>query len=797
MSRNNSAQGFSVLQPSLGAPLQWNPALGTRELDDLINAYVPGSAPISEKRAVVSMDFFEYSQTTGASFRYYPVPSMSFNAATSSAASSPMQDSGYASSFVSPALSDWSWPASVAPSTPSSLFQETSAPLAITGTSKKTSSLTTGTSGPDFSSWPGMKIMTRDGRDVTSSASRGCKTKEQRDHAHLMRVLKACDACKKKKVRCDPSHKKRVSAAASQAPSQSSSKSRLSAKKGKQPVKEPQPSLPQAAPPLAGPSMPAATALPDLNVELVDILAGNEQDPWDAFVQYEDEPMDAILPDWDLFLEPPGNFSSAFAQAISPVPAQDYTHAPSRAFSGPPPGRTFDEEYSPHRPDTQAPMLPYVGAGGSGIDYVDFDLFSPAASFVDDDFMPVNDIGRKTARCARDASLDLDCLHQENDTQAPPLHGPTPPRVDQRGCPLAGVVSRSSSAQPSTLASNWTGQAVLLGDFDAPNASAVPDTYLSNNLTAAHDGRSQWYYAPLRPTPDTQESSTSVRHGNTEYRGAKLTKWKGEISLASPVSMTHAPQNTISQSTARHSTAVGSGREVYDCTRGAGIERIRDKRANSAAFADELQQLTPRRLAVLDSDFLSTLGASTLPVRRDTNDKAQPAQHGAAPEERTAGWHRCVHQSSGSDGCSISRGTAIATNSRTKHSAMGACTAKDVQQGLQAENDTRLSHDVGPLLTAPRGGNACRAILATFVLGALAIAGPLATAAAIIQAALVLLILGTACLPETFTSKGTFSGQRTHGITSSSISRNLRQVHGSAMRNQGTRGLLALVQGIM
>lgn len=50
--------------------------------------------------------------------------------------------------------------------------------------------------------------MTKDGIDVTTTAGRGIKTKEQREHAHLMRIMKACDACKRKKIRCDPSHRR-------------------------------------------------------------------------------------------------------------------------------------------------------------------------------------------------------------------------------------------------------------------------------------------------------------------------------------------------------------------------------------------------------------------------------------------------------------------------------------------------------------------------------------------------------------------------------------------------------------
>jgi len=48
---------------------------------------------------------------------------------------------------------------------------------------------------------PGFSIMTKDGIDVTNSAGRVTKSKEQREHAHLMRIMKACDSCKKKKIR--------------------------------------------------------------------------------------------------------------------------------------------------------------------------------------------------------------------------------------------------------------------------------------------------------------------------------------------------------------------------------------------------------------------------------------------------------------------------------------------------------------------------------------------------------------------------------------------------------------------
>ncbi|CRK22983.1 hypothetical protein BN1723_018033, partial [Verticillium longisporum] len=194
MLRNDSVQGFSVSQPNLGAALQFIPAMGSQLLDELIHAYIPGDASIQDKRSFVSMDFFEYSRLTGETFRYYPVAAR--NTATSSASSSPAQDSGYASQFVSPVISDGSFstPASVDIATPASFFQDTVVQQAPKKAPKKAVASSSRSPANDFSHIPGMKIMTRDGLDITNSASRGCKTKEQRDHAHLMRIIKACDA---------------------------------------------------------------------------------------------------------------------------------------------------------------------------------------------------------------------------------------------------------------------------------------------------------------------------------------------------------------------------------------------------------------------------------------------------------------------------------------------------------------------------------------------------------------------------------------------------------------------------
>ena len=186
-----TARGFYVFQASLGTPLQFHPALGTPELDSLMDAYLPSPAPIQDKRASISVDFFDYFRLTGESIKFYQVPDW-----VSSTSSSPnsVQDSGYGSFTASPLDPTWSWPLGNTASTPST---SASTPQ-ISRRSKKPARQPSAT---DFSNLPGMKILTRDGRDVTNTATRGCKTKEQRDHAHLMRIMKACDACKRKKVR--------------------------------------------------------------------------------------------------------------------------------------------------------------------------------------------------------------------------------------------------------------------------------------------------------------------------------------------------------------------------------------------------------------------------------------------------------------------------------------------------------------------------------------------------------------------------------------------------------------------
>ncbi|POR33562.1 Uncharacterized protein TPAR_06250 [Tolypocladium paradoxum] len=382
-SQSTLPQGFSVYQPALGAQLQFFPALGSQQLDDLINAYVPGPAAISEKRASVSVDFLEYAQLTGQTFKFYPVYAAA-SVAASPVAASPSLDSANSSFNVSPVTSSWDWSAAASVSSRSSTQRRRH--------SKATTPSSRHQTATDFSSMPGMKILTKDGVDVTNSASRGSKTKEQRDHAHLMRIIKACDNCRRKKIRCDPSHKKRVAA---QASAQTAATGVVAPKPSKK-----QRTLPQAQPP---PPQTQCSAPPAAMVvdELAPISASSDLDssfdfsalesldptavpcdPWEEFVQFP--PMD-ITEDYDFFLDPENYFSQSSASSSSASPFKALTPQ-SQQEVGAPPGA--DNLGGDEMLQARSPRYPFLDQpGSSGSDYADFNLFSPESSFSEDDRM--------------------------------------------------------------------------------------------------------------------------------------------------------------------------------------------------------------------------------------------------------------------------------------------------------------------------------------------------------------------------------------------------------------------------
>ncbi|KAI1417172.1 hypothetical protein F5Y13DRAFT_152157 [Hypoxylon sp. FL1857] len=361
MSRNNSStslMGFSVHQPEIGAPLQFFPAMGSKQLDEMISAYVPGNAPIAEKRATVSMEFFEHTMATGELFKFFMVyPSLG---STTESPTTSMLDSGYVSNFTSPVMSESQWTQT------SNASSSSSEPRAHKSTSKKASLSS------DFSHLPGMKIMTRDGRDVTNSASRGCKTKEQRDHAHLMRIIKACDSCRRKKVRCDPSHRR----SAGSSTTKTSKKTKKAATASAPSPAPPQPALDPLEQLLFTPSFDIAN---DTSSSFDSVMSEPFVDPtmdWDQFVHFDEEPTETIPYDYDFFFDPAGHLSPtssnsfSLSQPITPAQTLGVESLPIDTAEG----------------EAQAPLPPYLNPGGeAGNNYADFDLYSPGSSICLDD----------------------------------------------------------------------------------------------------------------------------------------------------------------------------------------------------------------------------------------------------------------------------------------------------------------------------------------------------------------------------------------------------------------------------
>ncbi|KAF7935596.1 hypothetical protein BELL_0112g00040 [Botrytis elliptica] len=191
---------FTITQPFLGAPLQFQPALGSKELEELIDAYVIGDACKQDKLSTVTIDFYNHATVdinTGSLVRRYDVMPWTFGQSPSQS-----QSSGLSPPIFTPS------PASSATFADSTYSSTSTPPNRTRGSrvTKKTKKDTTKKSAEVR--LPGFSIMTKDGIDVTNSAGRGTKTKEQREHAHLMRIIKACDECKRKKIRCDPSHRR-------------------------------------------------------------------------------------------------------------------------------------------------------------------------------------------------------------------------------------------------------------------------------------------------------------------------------------------------------------------------------------------------------------------------------------------------------------------------------------------------------------------------------------------------------------------------------------------------------------
>ncbi|RBQ86322.1 hypothetical protein VDGD_04937 [Verticillium dahliae] len=566
MLRNDSVQGFSVSQPNLGAALQFIPAMGSQLLDELIHAYIPGDASIQDKRSFVSMDFFEYSRLTGETFRYYPVAAR--NTATSSASSSPAQDSGYASQFVSPVISDGSFstPASVDIATPASFFQDTVVQQAPKKAPKKAVASSSRSPANDFSHIPGMKIMTRDGLDITNSASRGCKTKEQRDHAHLMRIIKACDACKKKKIRCDPSHKKRTTTQAqAPAPSQSQSRPKPS-KKLKQAAIEAPVAAPQDLGIFDASSFTMDDAFADFELPVTTI---EYQESWESLVHYDDEPMYSVPVDYDFFFDPAGHFSPGSNSSASS--SQPAVTAQPQLVS---------------RPPTTPPSLPYMGAGSSSSNYVDFDLFSPAASFIDDESMPVNDIANFHGERRSDNVASNVRLSSSNPTASASLIGSLPGYLEIQEWPEPGLAWYNSGAETLCVGRQTQTQNTPLAQASrAPSAASpqLPDTLVDEPLIDA----------PRIVSSAARQHSSSTGRGRLDFVSRPRSCGAvGEV-MRDIAAANSAPLSSLSPSVARTSQiatvsdASSSTTVAARLRTGASVQRSQFSSSASLAIATD------------------------------------------------------------------------------------------------------------------------------------------------------------------------------------------------------------------
>ncbi|KAK2672995.1 hypothetical protein RAB80_010538 [Fusarium oxysporum f. sp. vasinfectum] len=538
---NTLPQGFSVFQPTLGAQLQFFPAIGTRELDEMINAYMPGPASNQEKRASIALDYFEYAHLTGQTFKFYPI----YSAADSPATASPLQDSGYGSSFnTSPATSNWDWSnVNTSSSSRRSSPKSTSSPQAT-----------------DFSNLPGMKIMTKDGRDVTNSASRGSKTKEQRDHAHLMRIIKACDSCKKKKIRCDPSHKKRgVSSTAAQ-PAKVTKKTKTVAPE------------PKATPVVVQDAFTQLTfPQQDFSADLDSLAAPTEQgvEPWEQFVQFpaEDD-------NYDFFNDPEGYFSpgsSSFlsedsTKPVTPTTEQDLLRRPRDEDLA---GLTDLAAYMPFN-QTE-----------SNHDYVDFNLYSPASIFSEDERMVPIEVSKQSISQPRspapnplppnesssgfyssggelgggDLNGDLFgslSVGSSSAPQQPSTHGRLG-REDVYRDPGAGLEYYSSTPESSLGSQLLSSRANSWSDRDARSSVSEPlssvDSQLSTNSNST-ETIAQSSYQPIVPEGTENSSGCRASENHTVTAQAVLQRVDAQGDLhqpASPDAEIHNVAEDISQ----------------------------------------------------------------------------------------------------------------------------------------------------------------------------------------------------------------------------------------------------------
>ena len=595
-----SPQGFYVFQTALGCPLQFHPSLGTPELDSLMDAYLPCPASMQEKRAAVSVDFLENYRCTGQSIKFYQVPDCPLPSSASSPSS--LQDSGYGSSFTaSPIAPTWSW----RPTICSTSASNTSPPLISTTsqTSSRRHPRSTTHRSPasshhqlgDFSHLPGMKILTRDGRDVTNSAPRGCKTKEQRDHAHLMRIIKACDSCRRKKVRCDPSH--RSAGGVSLRPTSSSLRQTKKLRAGNNTtvpeashiISRPETLVSVASPSPLPPSVPPPSVSPSADSPTpIDVF-----DPaWNEFASFGDPLLDpAVLDSFDVLPDPEAFIPFTGSQpSLTAVPFGD-------------PGDLAAKTTLP------SPTLPYLDKNDTPHYYTDFDLYSPRSSVPDVE--PVFDTNFPQTSLPE---------FQQTDGETSDALGTQPP---------SSLVPRSSDhyvdrdeSQVTTRVrswvlrdASWPASSLISGGASAniPDPECLPTPLQANVVQILREtyGRQVAPLTPTEPTLDTDIYHQQSRpHAQPDDMASILLvrSLRGTATTGTNAGVNHCSAADVSNPT--HSIPddpLDSGNHLDECDITAGVQHLTRCPTALEASEDSCRlELTP--------DLLSTPVRAADPV---------------------------------------------------------------------------------------------------------------------------------------------------------------------------------------
>ncbi|CAH0056923.1 unnamed protein product [Clonostachys solani] len=636
-------QGFSVYQPMLGAPLQFFPALGTKHLDDLMDAYFPGPASIKEKRATISLDFLDHIQRTGETFKFYAVAG--FVASPESPASV-----STSSLNVSPVTSNWDWSSINGSSTPQ--------------TSRKASTASSRQQQPagDFSHMPGMKIMTKEGVDVTNSASRGSKTKEQRDHAHLMRIIKACDSCRKKKIRCDPSHKKRGGASPVAAPSTAKVVKKTKATRQEPTVAKALPLAMESVPPPA-PSIDFDFSLtPDLDTFMP--LDFAQQQPWEDLIQY---PVEEVDDNYDFFFDPEGYISSESASFSTPE-SQPIRHSISpnsiheNVVSGLQEAYAGTDYFS-----VDQHALNATPAADFNIpvntDYTDFNLFSPQSTFSEDDRML--SVASSTPSSASGENLESDLARYSGAAQSPLIYGGDgldvhgtihlPSEAEQlvvgdgqdhnrllsRSTDHGTLGYRTSDHLNASAIQSASADLMVRDGHTVPSSRSEQETFAASphSVSFADSIHSESTGSQILSTPELSDSvsSLSSSRGSQSPLVAGLDEYAftGVDSVAEPREITNLEAVSRRRNIVQEAAYAGDQHIVGDDQPAAthAVFAIREQsRAatshdNSHSSVDLLQMQQPQRLTAVEANANSLQSAAAAQAGRADRSAGQSSVH--------------------------------------------------------------------------------------------------------------------------------------------------------------------------